>query len=149
MGKVNLFVYGSLKRGEQHHHRIKDLRNESGRTQGQLWELTIISHPTTFERGASNTPPNIHKYPVLIQNNPSASGETKWVHGEMVFGVSEELLQELDQFEGVDRKLYSRVSVMVLTPSGRHTAQTYVMTEDAIEQRGLEPCNRDSWTSHR
>jgi len=149
MGKVNLFVYGSLKRGEQHHHRIKDLRNESGRTQGTLWELTIICHPRTSDRDVSKPSPNIQKYPVLIQHKPSASGETKWVHGEMVFGVSEELLQELDRFEGVDRNLYSRVSVIVLTPSGRHTAQTYVMTEDAIEQRGLEPFNRDSWTSHR
>lgn len=83
-----VFVYGSLKRGHEHHDQM------SGAT--YVGETELARHRLVLYEGS---------YPALTQD-PLAQGP---VLGEL-FLVSEELLQKLDAFEEVP-ELYERKNV--------------------------------------
>jgi gamma-glutamylcyclotransferase (GGCT)/AIG2-like uncharacterized protein YtfP len=87
-----LFVYGSLRRGEEHHDRLEGARFER--------EATVRGARLVIQGG----------YPALVLEGEGL------VHGE-VHRVSQRLLQTLDVFEEVPQR-YARGSVILDDGSG-------------------------------
>jgi gamma-glutamylcyclotransferase (GGCT)/AIG2-like uncharacterized protein YtfP len=107
----NLFVYGTLLKGEANHKLLKGARliAEQARTNGKLYD-------TGFG------------YPAL------AADQGREVYGEL-YAIDSAQLPALDELEdyygpGDERNHYERVEVRVRTDRGEHTAITYVFTPD-------------------
>lgn len=97
-----IFVYGSLKRGFQLHHLLKNQ---------VFW-------------GAASTLPyfrlfDIGSYPGLIQAAPGVS-----VQGEL-FEVTSDCLQRLDDAEGVGEGLYARRPIVLQPPWHKHYVEAW------------------------
>lgn len=131
---LELFVYGTLKRGERNHDRFcrGALKIEEATAHGHLYDLPfgfpalVVSEEDVRTTGTANyladarTPRRLHK-PVPLQDRP----EWDVVHGELVtFDDPEKRLPAIDTLEGYrpgERSLYTRVLVPVAL-SGAGTA---------------------------
>jgi gamma-glutamylcyclotransferase (GGCT)/AIG2-like uncharacterized protein YtfP len=104
-----VFVYGTLRRGERNHGLLAGSR----RVREQAW-VTGTLHETGFD------------YPALVL---SGAGR---VYGE-IYAVSGETLASLDELEQYearsDRNLFERVKVTAQTDQGEQTVELYVQPE--------------------
>lgn len=116
-----IFVYGSLRTGEENAHILGNLPRRSGRVRGRLWRAP-------------------EGYPALVID-PIAP----LVEGEVVTGADPRLLATLDRFEGVDRGLYERRSVSVEHEGSRTPAFAYVVSERVARERGYELLELQDW----
>lgn len=116
-----LFVYGSLLAGQRHAGRLPTLPRSPALARGRLWLLP-------------------EGYPALA---PAPRGAA--VHGELVEGLSEAQLAELDEFEEVDRGLYRRARLRVTREGRTVEAWAYVQDEPALRSRGAEPLALEDW----
>jgi gamma-glutamylaminecyclotransferase len=101
---IEVFVYGTLKRGGSNHHFLA----------GQHFLAEARTPPgfTLFLIG---------DYPGMVRDPHDAEGVT----GEL-WSVTHDCLQRLDDLEGVDEKLYERVTISLTTPLSSCSAQTYL-----------------------
>ena len=100
---TNLFVYGTLMRGESR--------------EGYLSDQEFV--------GSAETAPgyrlyNVGAYPALVVSIPGVS-----VVGEL-WRVGDDKLLELDDVEGIDEGLYARRPVQLLSPHDSLMVETYV-----------------------
>jgi len=111
----NLFVYGTLKRGGANHRWLAD---------------------QTFV-GAARTVPGyrlfeLNGFPgmvVFAEDRDGVTGEV-WV-------ASQEALQRLDEFEGVDEGLYHREPVRLLRPFENDAVDAYIYPGNITGRRDL------------
>lgn len=111
-----LFVYGSLKRGFRHHGLLRGAPLE--RLARTATEYCLVLQG---------------EYPALV------AGGTAGVEGEL-YGVSAELLAELDRFEGCP-ELYRRESVQL--DDGSHALSYVIAPERASLLPRIDDCR---WT---
>nr|BCJ78234.1 gamma-L-glutamyl-butirosin B gamma-glutamyl cyclotransferase [Niallia circulans] len=111
-----LFVYGTLREGENNHKYMKDAALLSG-------QASITG--TLVDTGSG--------YPGLLLENELVTGE--W------YEVSEEMLERIDKLEeyfgpGDGRNLFERIECQVRTGGGIQTGWTYVYNrDDYLEKR--------------
>jgi gamma-glutamylcyclotransferase (GGCT)/AIG2-like uncharacterized protein YtfP len=118
---MNLFVYGTLRRGIDNEHAAMLARSArfagTGKVQGELY---LVAH-----------------YPGLIL------GGHEWVVGD-VFELGGETLRVLDEYEGSEQ-FFRRVEAPVLLESGEGIrAQVYIYTGDT---HGKERIVSGNWLS--
>ncbi len=89
MERVRLFVYGSLRRGHEHHAELDGARYVGAAVTEPRYRI--------IQRGA---------YPALVAGTDAVKGE--------VYAVESETLARLDAFEGED---YRRASVQLVDGS--------------------------------
>jgi gamma-glutamylcyclotransferase (GGCT)/AIG2-like uncharacterized protein YtfP len=99
-----LFVYGTLKTGEDQAALLGALPRRRAWTRGSLWALPA-------------------GYPALV---PGGDGR---VEGELVDPPDERLLGLLDGYEGVDEGLFERVVVPVVVGLRSFEAWAYTLDE--------------------
>ncbi len=100
----DLFVYGTLMRGQSQGALLAHLPRVDARIRGRLYRMP-------------------GGYPALV---PGEGGE---VYGELIRGVEPRLWPLLDRYEGVDEGLYRREHHDVLVGLLRHAAVVYVGVE--------------------
>lgn len=100
---TSLFVYGTLMQGQAQDGLLAGLPRTAASTRGTLWDL-----PAGY---------------------PALSGGTEVVHGELVTGLDERLLELLDRYEGVDEGLYERVEIELSVGLRAEAAWAYVMED--------------------
>jgi gamma-glutamylcyclotransferase (GGCT)/AIG2-like uncharacterized protein YtfP len=105
---IPLFVYGTLMTGGGQEHLIGPSKRTEAVATGTLYRMAA-GYPAM---GAGVGP----------------------VHGELVEGVSDEVLTLLDRYEGVSEGLYARLTVDVRGRIGVVRAWCYVMSDP--EARG-------------
>ena len=122
-----LFVYGSLKFGENNHNRIfsgYDIKITSAWTYGMLYDLGY--------------------FPALTEGNNK-------VYGELIEFDDPGILQKIDRLEGyVGRNnpdnFYDRLKINVFVNSNTPiTAWIYLMTKEKIQDIIYEPVQSGVW----
>ncbi|RYZ10253.1 MAG: gamma-glutamylcyclotransferase [Myxococcales bacterium] len=108
LATVQLFVYGSLKRGGRHHEELRGSRFLAAVRTAPGYELTTLKVGPPGEPGEPGEP-SANEYHALVP----APGQAASVPGEL-FEVPVELLPLLDQFEGED---YVRKEVRLEPPA--------------------------------
>jgi len=119
---TNVFVYGTLKRGQCLHHVLAD-QEFLGQAQTKP-EYVLVS---------------LGDFPGLV--GPDAfAGEVTGVsiEGEL-YRVDRECLIELDRVECVSQGMYERRNVSLLTPSDV-VAETYIYLPAVTESMICDPC---------
>ncbi|MEC0244347.1 gamma-glutamylcyclotransferase family protein [Paenibacillus chitinolyticus] len=106
----NLFVYGTLREGENNHKYMK--------------EATLLSRKASIAGSLVDTG---NGYPGLLLENQLVAGE--W------YEVSEETLKRIDELEeyfgpGDTRNLFDRIECQVNESGGTHLGWTYVYNRD-------------------
>ena len=107
---MNLFVYGTLKRGGPNGALLLRFKHFPARVHGHLYRLDA-------------------GYPALVLDPGGAP-----VEGEYIEGVDPGTLRLVDLYEGVEEGLYQRVPCEVTIGLRKHTAEVYVMAD--APQRG-------------
>jgi gamma-L-glutamyl-butirosin B gamma-L-glutamyl cyclotransferase len=122
----NVFVYGTLREGEDNHHYLAGALQlaRTAKTRGRL-----------VDTGCG--------YPAMLL----AGGQ--WTQGEL-YEVDGRTLRRLDRLEDYygendSRNLYDRVEVTVETDQGSVRALTYIFKEDV----GLPPIEGNDWKAYR
>ena len=116
-----LFVYGTLMRGEE---RAGFLANSTARPatiQGQLWRAPA-------------------GYPALLLVDGGAE-----IAGEVVALDNPAILTALDLIEGTSEGLYTRKEAVIQTESGPQRAWVYVMSPLQLRQAGCRPTKATDW----
>jgi len=107
----NLFVYGTLQRGQSRHHVLENLEYEKA----------------TLPRHKKVSPPSLG-FPFIVYDEDSK------VKGEVYYNLSDELLNTLDLIEG-EGSLYHRIIVEVQTNQGKNVqAYTYYPSDILINK---------------
>lgn len=101
-----VFVYGTLRHGEQYHHLLSGSR---------LFSLLARTRGNMFDTGRD--------YPILTEGG-------RWTAGE-VYEVTEDIMARLDELEeyygpGDRRNEYERVRTEVITEQGPIEAWAYI-----------------------
>jgi len=109
-----LFVYGSLKRGFDNHHILKDATYIKEVKTLQSYSMFVETHG---------------QYPYLLKNRPFHQ-----IEGELYEIESDELWDRIDEFEGVP-DYYSRETIMVVADGEHYQAQAYFFVEEKIPQK--------------
>lgn len=104
-GTINLFIYGTLKRGQSRHHALKKQRF--------IDEVSTAPHYRLVSCG---------EYPGLIRADDDRGLS---IHGEL-WRIDRSLLSRLDAIESVDEQLYERASVTLSRPYESMAVQTYI-----------------------
>jgi len=118
-----IFVYGTLKRGEANH--------------GQLAGQTFVGAAATK---AAYRLYALDGYPGMVE-----AGDGRSIPGE-IWRVDERRLARLDAFEGVPEGLYRRAEVHLLSPHDRPAIETYLYLQST---EGRFELSRWSATSGR
>jgi gamma-glutamylcyclotransferase (GGCT)/AIG2-like uncharacterized protein YtfP len=113
---INVFVYGTLRRGERNAHLLKYATCIAE----QCWTTGLL-----FDSG--------YGYPAMKQTTSSR------VYGEL-YAISEDDLKRLDQLEGYTsggtNNLYERIEQTVFTDKGSSVAYVYVASKaDLLKRR--------------
>jgi len=111
---TNLFIYGTLKRGQPRHPALK----------GQTFVANVLTAPAYRMY-------NTGTYPALVEAENGVA-----VEGEL-WAVSETCLSELDVIEGVAEGLYGRRPVLLQPPHDGTAAETYIYLRSIA---GLHDC---------
>jgi gamma-glutamylcyclotransferase (GGCT)/AIG2-like uncharacterized protein YtfP len=119
--RLNIFVYGTLKRGGPNHRLIQDQRFVAQVMTQPLYRLF-----------------SLESYPGLIES----ASEGRSIEGE-VWEIDESLLPALDRLEGVGKGLYKRTSIELEPPFDTLNPEGYVYIR-SIE--GRKDCGA-SWTN--
>jgi gamma-glutamylcyclotransferase (GGCT)/AIG2-like uncharacterized protein YtfP len=108
-----LFVYGSLRRGQQHHDQLRDARFVHDARTEACYELVRVD-----------------AYPALVEGGSTA------VSGEL-YEVDAQLLAALDEFEEAPA-VYQRQPLRIAEPAGVR-AEGYVMAADRARDAARIP----------
>lgn len=101
---TNVFVYGTLKRGYRNHHHLAG--------QKFLGEARTAAGYTLYSMG---------NHPGMVRSTDASHD----VAGEL-WEVDDDCLVRLDILEGVGKKLYERVSIILAPPFADEAVQTYL-----------------------
>ncbi|MGD8501205.1 MAG: gamma-glutamylcyclotransferase [Phycisphaerales bacterium] len=119
-GKVNLFIYGSLRDS-----RI--LQSVSGlsftRRASKIDNDTLFAEPALLPRYRRVSPDNVYFYAIAA---PASR-----IEGLVIYDVPPRAMAEIDRYEG---KRYERDTVQVNTANGPIEAQAYLVTHDSMEK---------------
>jgi gamma-glutamylcyclotransferase (GGCT)/AIG2-like uncharacterized protein YtfP len=119
-GKVNLFVYGSLREP----WIFKSVSNIGFTIDRSLTsEGTLLAEPALLPCYRKVTPDNVYFYAV-----PAASSK---IEGFVIYGVPPSAMAEIDRYEG---KRYDRETVQVNTAGGLVEAQAYLATRESMKK---------------
>jgi gamma-glutamylcyclotransferase (GGCT)/AIG2-like uncharacterized protein YtfP len=118
---LDLFVYGSLMRGQPNEGYLAGMPVRPARLPGRLFRLPA-------------------GYPVLVPD-PSATA----IQGELVRLPQAGLLSVLDHFEGVADGLYIRERVTVWVGEDRVPAWIYTQSAADVARRRLVRLHTDDW----
>jgi gamma-glutamylcyclotransferase (GGCT)/AIG2-like uncharacterized protein YtfP len=118
---AQLFVYGSLLRGEERAGLIAHLDVREATVRGRLWRAQA-------------------GYPVL-ELNPKAEP----IHGEVLRLDKASVLTVLDLIEGVNEGKYKRVGARILTEQGFEEAWVYVMDANQRRRAGCVRLGVKDW----
>ena len=125
-----LFVYGSLKFGENNHNRIfsdYDIKITSAWTYGKLYDLGW--------------------YPALTQGNNK-------VYGELIEFDNLEILKKVDYLEGYrgensNYNFYERREIQVFSDINEVSAWTYFLNKCKIKESDGELITSGAWSNYR
>jgi len=125
-----LFVYGSLKFGENNHNRIfsdYDIKITSAWTYGELYDLGY--------------------FPALTEGNNK-------VYGELIEFNNLEILVRVDSLEGYrgensNFNLYDRMEIIVFTDKNEFTAWAYFLNKSKIIESDGELITSGVWSNYR
>ncbi|MHC4424828.1 MAG: gamma-glutamylcyclotransferase family protein [Planctomycetota bacterium] len=119
-GKVNLFIYGSLRDS-----RI--LQSVSGlsftRRASKIDNDTLFAESALLPRYRRVSPDNVYFYAIAA---PASR-----IEGLVIYDVPARAMAEIDRYEG---KRYERDTVKVNTANGPIEAQAYLVTHDSMEK---------------
>ena len=119
-GKVNLFVYGSLR-----DRRI--FQSVSGfsfaRKASKLDHKILFAEPALLPHYRRVSPDNVYYYAI--------SARSSRIEGFVINDIPAPAMAEIDRYEG---KRYERESVQVNTANGPIEAQAYLVTHDSMEK---------------
>ncbi len=119
-GKVNLFVYGSLREPAI----FKSVSSFSFTTdKSQTNEETLLAEPALLPYYRKVTPDNVYFYAV-----PSPSSK---IEGFVIYNVPPSAMAEIDRYEG---KRYDKETVRVNTARGLVEAQAYLATHESMKK---------------
>jgi len=119
-GKVNLFIYGSL-RDPAIFHSVSGLCFTLDPS--QTHENTLLAEPALLPCHRKVSPDNVYFYAV-----PDPASR---IDGFVIFDVPASAMLEIDKYEG---KRYDREMVQVNTAAGLVKAQAYLTTHEAMEK---------------
>jgi gamma-glutamylaminecyclotransferase len=111
-----VFVYGSLRRGLQNHHKL-----ESGLYRGE-WRTDRKYFMTGMKSGA---------YPYVSLEQLHEDQAPTHIHGEL-YGVSDDLLRVLDALEGHPTQYMRQKVDLVNDAHGRATAYMYILESSEL-----------------
>jgi len=119
-GKVNLFIYGSLR-----DRRI--FQSVSGlifsRKASKIDNKTLFAEPALLPRYRRVSPDNVYYYAIAA---PSSR-----IEGFVIHDIPASAMAGIDRYEG---KRYERDTVQVNTANGSVEAQAYLVTHDSMEE---------------
>jgi hypothetical protein len=119
-GKVNLFIYGSL-RDSRIFQSVSGLR--FARKASKIDAETLFAEPALLSRFRKVSPDNVYYYAIAA---PSSR-----IDGLVIHDVPAPAMAEIDRYEG---KRYERESVKVNTANGPIEAEAYLVTHDSMER---------------
>ncbi|MFC1793323.1 gamma-glutamylcyclotransferase family protein [Planctomycetota bacterium] len=118
-GKVNLFIYGSLR-----DRRV--FQSVSGfsfaRKASKIDSKTLFAEPALLPRYRRVSPDDVYYYAI--------SAPSSRIEGFVIHDVPAAAMAEIDRYEG---KRYERDTVQVNTANGSIEAQAYLVTHDSME----------------
>ncbi len=119
-GKVNLFIYGSLR-----DRRI--FQSVSGlsftRKASKIDNETLFAEPALLPRHRKVSPDNVYFYAIASRSSR--------IDGLVIHDVPSQAMSEIDRYEG---KRYERESVRINTASGTIEAEAYLVTHDSMKK---------------
>ena len=119
-GKVNLFIYGSL-RDRRVFQSVSGL--SFARKASKIDNKTLFAEPALLPRYRRVSPDNVYYYAIAA---PSSR-----IEGFVIHDVPAAAMAEIDKYEG---KRYERETVKVNTANGPIEAQAYLVTHDSMEK---------------
>ena len=118
-----LFVYGSLLRGEERDGLVAHLSHRPATTKGKLWRAPA-------------------GYPALELDHRAEASKC-----EVLTLESPAILTVLDMYEGVREGLYDRIKVTIQTPHGEEQAWAYVMNSAQLRRAQCTRLKGSDWRS--
>ena len=118
-GKVNLFIYGSL-RDRNIFQSVSGL--SFTRRAYKIDNKTLFAEPAFLPHYRRVSPDNVYYYAI---KSPSSR-----IEGFVIHDIPTHAMAEIDKYEG---KRYERETVHVNTASGSLDAQAYLVTHDSME----------------
>ncbi len=118
---TQLFVYGTLMRGEEREGLIANLSERPATIRGHLWKAPA-------------------GYPALLLDEQGAE-----IVGEVLTMDNPSILSALDLIEGTSEGLYTRAQARIRTESGPEQAWVYVMSQLQLRQAGCRPTKATDW----
>jgi gamma-glutamylcyclotransferase (GGCT)/AIG2-like uncharacterized protein YtfP len=118
-GKVNLFIYGSL-RDRNIFHSVSGF--SFTRKASKIDRKTLFAEPALLPNYRRVSPDNVYHYAIAA---PSSR-----IEGFVIHDVPAAAMAEIDRYEG---KRYERETVRVSTANGSLEAQAYLATHDSME----------------
>ncbi len=119
-GKVNLFIYGSL-RDRRIFQSVSGL--SFARKASKIDIKTLFAEPALLPRYRRVSPDNVYYYAIAA---PSSR-----IEGFVIHDVPAAAMAGIDRYEG---KRYERDTVQVNTANGSVEAQAYLVTHDSMEE---------------
>jgi len=119
-GKVNLFIYGSL-RDSRIFQSVSGLSFK--RKASKIDADTLFAEPALLPHYRRISPDNVYFYAIATQSSR--------IEGLVIYDVPARAMAEIDRYEG---KRYERESVRVNTANGPVEAQAYLVTHDSMEK---------------
>jgi len=119
-GKVNLFIYGSLR-----DRRIFQSVSGLGFTRkaSKIDNEMLFAEPALLPRHRKVSPDNVYYYAIASRSSR--------IDGLVIRDVSARAMAEIDRYEG---KRYERESVRVNTATGSIEAEAYLVTHDSMKK---------------
>ncbi|UCF15059.1 MAG: gamma-glutamylcyclotransferase, partial [Phycisphaerales bacterium] len=119
-GKVNLFIYGSL-RDSRIFQSVSGLR--FARKASRIDSETLFAEPALLPHYRKVSPDNVYYYAIAA---PSSR-----IEGLVIHEVPAQAMAEIDRYEG---KRYDRESVEINTARGTIKAEAYLVTHDSMQK---------------
>ena len=118
---TQIFVYGTLMRGEEREGFVANLSARPATIRGHLWRAPA-------------------GYPALLLDDQGAE-----IAGEVLTMTNLGILSALDLIEGTSEGLYTRTQASIRTASGAEQAWVYVMSPLQLRQAGCRPTKATDW----
>ena len=116
-----VFVYGTLMRGEEREGLLAHLTVRPATIRGQLWRAPA-------------------GYPALLLSDSGVE-----ITGEVLTLDNPRILTALDLIEGTKEGLYARIETTIHTDTGPEQAWVYVMSPLQLRQAGCRPTKARDW----
>ena len=119
-GKINLFIYGSL-RDSRIFQSVSGLK--FSRRASKIDHETLFAEPALLPHYRKVSPDNVYYYAIAAQSSR--------IEGLVIHDVPAEAMAEIDRYEG---KRYDRETVKVNTANGPIDAEAYLVTHDSMQK---------------